>query len=348
MTTNADLEASMNDFARASQMEAMMSCDPHCPLTGTAMRPRLRVPFDWRRPEDRRSWSIWWNERASFGQIHPRPRPAEVAAFYDIDAYYTHAERKSFDATEEARLVGWRGRMLSSLAYRLENGAEPTACWWRSILPEGASQALEVGCGDGDRMATYGPHLDAVYGVEPDPRAVSVARERGLEVFEGTAESLPDAVKSRRYDLIVFSHVLEHTIDPIGSLSNAAALMSDTGLMSVEVPNNACEGARMMGQAWRWLDAPRHLNFFTADSLKSCAEAAGLKVQAVLYRGYVRQFTPDWIVDEARITATMQGRQMTAADVDWQLTHSTKLLARTVLASPARKYDSIRVLCTRA
>ncbi|PVH30535.1 class I SAM-dependent methyltransferase [Pararhodobacter oceanensis] len=321
---------------------------PECPFTGSRMRPHLSVPFDWRRPEDHRSWDIWWDDQAEYGQVHPRPRPVDVAAFYDIDAYYTHAERQRFDPAEEARMVGWRGRVLSSLAFRFENGAEPTAEWWRSVVPKGARNGLEIGCGNGDRMITYGPFLDLVCGVEPDPRAVSAARGNGLKVFEGTAEALPVDVTQSTYDLIVFAHVLEHTIDPVQSLRNAAALLSDNGLMSIEVPNNDCMGARMMGPAWRWLDAPRHLNFFTAESLQTCAEAAGLKVQAVLYRGYVRQFTHDWIVDEARITATMQGRAMTQADVDRQLRHSAKLLARSALAAPGHKYDSVRVLCTRA
>ncbi|MCL4676643.1 MAG: class I SAM-dependent methyltransferase [Pararhodobacter sp.] len=338
----------MKDLVRTSQLEAAMSLDPECPLNGAEMHPYLTVPVDWRRPADRRAWTIWWDDHAHFGQVHPRPQPQDVASFYDIDAYYTHAEREQFDDATEARQVGLAGHILRSLAYRFEKGAEPTAEWWRSILPENARYGLEVGCGDGDRMLTYGPFLDAVHGVEPDPRAVRVAHRRGLDVHEGTAENLPEAVKGRRYDLIVFTHVLEHTIDPILSLCNAGALLSDTGVLSIEVPNNASEGALRMGEAWRWLDAPRHLNFFTAESLQACAEAAGLRVRAVLYRGYVRQFTPDWIVDEARISATLDGRRMTQADIRRQLWHSARLLARTALAEPARKYDSVRILCSRA
>ncbi len=325
-----------------------MVLEPACPLSGDRMRQYLTVPLDWRRPDDRRSWSIWWDDTAKFGQIFPRPKPQDVAGFYDIDAYYTHAERFEFDPKEEKRQAGFVGRVLLSLAHRLENGAEPTPAWWRSVIPEDASQALEIGCGDGDRMQTYGPFLDLVRGIEPDPRAVAVARNRGLDVYPGTAEDLPKTVQDRQYDLIVFSHVLEHTLDPLLSLRNAAAMLSDTGVMTVEVPNNASAGARSMGQAWRWLDAPRHLNFFTPESLQACAEAAGLKVHGVLYRGYVRQFASDWILDEARISAAMENRPMTKADVRRQLWHSIKLLARTMFAEPASKYDSVRILCTRA
>lgn len=337
----------MKDLAGMSDLMTQPIPYPSCPLTGTAMHPTLRVPRDWRRPDDRRAWQVWWNDEHGFGQVFPRPRPSEVPSFYDIDAYYTHAERDRPDPASETQRIGALGRLIGALAWRFERGTEPTPAWWRSILPEGAREGLEIGCGDGDRMRTIDPFLDSVRGVEPDHRAVSVARDRGLDVHEGTAEDLPLAVRDRRYDLIVFTHVLEHTLDPVLSLSNARALLSDDGIMSIEVPNNACEGSLRMGPRWRWLDVPRHLNFFTPDSLRACAEAAGLKVQAVLYRGYVRQFMSDWIVDEARITAELERRDMTQADVDRQVWHSAALLAATALAPPERKYDSVRILCTR-
>lgn len=318
-----------------------------CPLSGASMIPEMTVTRDWRRPDDARSWQIWHSTAVDYGQILPRPAPDDIAGFYDIADYYTHPDRCAFDASDERRAVGWLGRVLASVAWRFEAGAEPTADWWASVIPEGATEGLEIGCGDGDRMRTFGPLLRHVRGVEPDPRAVAEARARGLDVYEGIAESLPEAVKDRRYGLIVFAHVLEHTLDPVLSLRNAGALLDEGGLMSVEVPNNACEGRQRMGEAWRWTDAPRHLNFFTPESLVACAQKAGLTVKAVLYRGYVRQFLPDWIVDEARIRARLEGRAVGPADIARQVRHSASLLAATALAEPARKYDSVRILCTR-
>lgn len=339
----------MKDFVRVSETSTASRTQPECPLNSEPMHPALRVPIDWRRPSDPRAWQIWWNDSAGFGQVHPRPPVDEVASFYDLEDYYTHAERVEHDPVAERRQVGFLGRAVGSLASRFEHGAEPTADWWRSIIPGQARHSLEIGCGDGDRMQTYAPFLsESVRGVEPDPRAVRVACERGLDVHQGTAEDLPDAIRDRRYDLIAFVHVLEHTLDPVLSLKNAGALLNAGGIMSIEVPNNACHGARMMGEAWRWLDVPRHLNFFTPDSLAACAEAAGLTVRAVLYRGYVRQFMPDWLVDEARIGAELQGRKASKADIDRQVRHSLRLFARTALAKPAQKYDSVRVLCSRA
>lgn len=312
------------------------------------MQPKLSVVSDWRRSADRRAWNIYWNDAVKFGQIHPRPAPQEVAEFYDTEGYYTHADFAAADSDKQAKALGLTGRILGSLAYRFEHGSEPTDDWWASVIPQSTTHALEIGSGDGDRMSTFAKHVANIRGVEPDPRAVETARARGLEVYEGTAEHLPPEVTARKYGLIAFVHVLEHTLHPVDALRNAGELLKDGGLLSCEVPNNESIGAEMMGQAWRWLDAPRHLNFFTMKSLRACAEAAGLKVEAELYRGYVRQFMPDWLFEEALIKASLESRKPTQDDVAQQLRHSIKLFARTALAKPERKYDSIRILCRKA
>lgn len=315
--------------------------------SGDAVR-TLTVPRDWRRPADPRPWRIVFDAERRFGQVHPRPSPDQVAEFYDIDDYYTHAERSVSDPDAQARRVGIPGRLLASAAFRFERGREPTPRWWASVIPPNTRDTLEIGCGDGDRMRVFEPLVGHVRGIEPDPRAVHVARDtRGLDVYEGTAEALPDAVKDRQYGMIVFWHVLEHTLDPVAALRNAASLLKQDGMMAIEVPNNGCIGARMMGPAWRWLDAPRHLNFFSAQSLRRCAEMAGLEVIDTQFRGYVRQFLPDWIIDEATIRARLENREPTRRDIRRQLAHSAHLLARSALSRPEHKYDSVRILCRR-
>lgn len=318
-----------------------------CPLSGEAMRPWLTVPLDWRRPEDPSNWTIHWSDGAKFGQILPRPNPREIASYYDVADYYTHDPSDTGDLDDATRTLGKLGRFLRSAAWRFEHGDEPTKDWWRSIIPQSAQSGLEIGCGNGDRMLTFADYVGELYGVEPDPAAVAVARAKGLKVFEGVAEELPSDVQGRKYDLIVFTHVLEHTLDPVLSMTNAANLLSDTGVLSCEVPNNECVGMRRMQQNWRWLDAPRHLNFFTMDSLKACAEAAGLEVQGEYYRGYVRQFLPDWMSDEAMIRAKLEKRSASKTDLMRQMWHSYGLLLRTAFAHPTKKYDSIRVVCKK-
>jgi 2-polyprenyl-3-methyl-5-hydroxy-6-metoxy-1,4-benzoquinol methylase len=315
--------------------------DPVCPLTARRMRFWMHVNRDWRRPGAQGGWDLWWSDAGDMGQIHPRPAPADVAAFYDLEHYYTH---DTFDRTGP-RVTGWLSRLMVALTWRLDRGVLPDRAWWERLVPGGA--ALEIGCGHGNLMGVYAPMMDSAVGVEPDASARAVATANGLTVYPGTAEDLPGEVLAGRYDLIVISHVLEHCIDPVAALQNAAALLNPGGVMMVETPNSRAIAQDLKGKHWHWLDVPRHLNFFTQTSLRTLVTRAGLQVERAEYWGYVRQFAPDWIETEARIDARLRGESLQRAHVLRQERASLWLMLRTIFASPARKYDSVRLICRK-
>ena len=235
---------------------------PTSPIDGRPLQPWIEVPRDWRRPSVRDSWRIWWNDAAEYGEIHPRPSIKEVTSFYDIDTYYTRDDDRNEELDDT-----FTDRLRVSLAYRLDKGVTPDTAFWRRTIPRGASTALEIGSGNGDRLVEIREIVSDVWGVEPDPSALSTSREKGLEVHPGFAETLPPEIMCRTYDFILFTHVLEHCLDPLKALRNAAELLSDRGVLMVETPNNAALGLSQQKRNWYWLDAPRHLNFFTEASL---------------------------------------------------------------------------------
>ena len=73
--------------------------------------------------------------------------------------------------------------------------------------PGRTSKVLEIGCADGARLQwladTFGC---ACYGLEPSARAVDVARRRGIEVRQGTADHLPYADQS--FEIVIFGFCL--------------------------------------------------------------------------------------------------------------------------------------------
>lgn len=310
-----------------------------CPFTGTPMRPWLTVASDWRRPDEPGDWQLWWSEEGQFGQVHPRPEPQAIGGFYDLADYHTHADARP---TRHNALT----RLMLGIAWRLDRGCPMDDAYWQAVAPAGA--ALDIGCGDGGLLEAMAIHMESGIGVEPDPRARARAAARGITALEGTAEDLPAKVLARRFDIITFMHVLEHCLDPKKALAQAAGLLNEAGRIVIEVPNNAALGLRQAGAFWRWLDVPRHLNFFTETSLRSLVTQAGLEVVRCDYDGYTRQFLPDWITDEARIEATLKGQRATPAWRSRHLGRALRLLARTALARPARKYDSVRLVCRRA
>lgn len=319
---------------------------PICPLSKSEMRPWMSVRSDWRRPEAAEQFALWWSDSVAFGALQPRPTEEEVAEFYDFPEYYTHSPNEE---TTHHGATNLALRLLMAIAYRLDRGHEPLLDWWKGVLPVTRRHCLEIGCGAGGDMQLLSPYFETIVGIDPDRRACQVARDRGLTVYEGVAEKMPSAIRDHRYDLIVMLHVLEHCLDPLLALREARAVLSDEGSMVVEVPNNMALGRSLKKDTWHWLDVPRHLNFFTEDSLRLICEQAGLKVQRIEYRGYCRQFDERWIATEAMIESRHQGRNKSGAgDFARHALLQTALLAMTAFASKARKYDSVRAICTRA
>jgi len=194
----------------------------------------------------------------------------------------------------------------------------------------------DIGCGGGQTMAAFKQAGYEVVGIEPDPAARALASKVG-KVFEGTAESLPVELAGREFAVVALSHVLEHCIDPAVALGNVKRLLAPGGTAVIEVPNSTASGFQMYGPGWYFADIPRHLQFFTEKSFRNALASTGLRVQRVIYTGYTRQFSAEWL-DAQKVIRERIGRGAGASAGNiW------RLLATTTFARPAKKYDSIRI-----
>jgi SAM-dependent methyltransferase len=112
-------------------------------------------------------------------------------------------------------------------------------------------------------------------GIEPGTDAAAQSRARGHLVIEGDFESMK---LDGDFDLIVFSHSLEHMRDPRRALDKARALLSARGRIFIATPNAAGALRRLTGRNWWQLDAPRHFVVLSAAGLRAAATDAGLRV----------------------------------------------------------------------
>jgi 2-polyprenyl-3-methyl-5-hydroxy-6-metoxy-1,4-benzoquinol methylase len=149
---------------------------------------------------------------------------------------------------------------------------------------------LDVGCGYGALARELSARGLRVWGIERDPKATAVALERMERVivadFTDGAE-LAKELGDARFDVIMFSDVLEHTVDPPGVLSGFLDYLSDDGRIVVSVPNVANWVTRfglLFGRftytATGVLDRT-HLRFFTRRSAIELVRACGLEVRTV-------------------------------------------------------------------
>jgi len=66
---------------------------------------------------------------------------------------------------------------------------------------------LDVGCGAAN-MTHHLRHYGQVIGVDNNPRPLEIARQRGLEAYEGTADNLP--FEDSEFDLVALLDTVEH------------------------------------------------------------------------------------------------------------------------------------------
>ena len=306
---------------------------PECPLCEGTADPWLTVPTDWRRP-GHGPWRLYWCNECRYGFLWPRPALDEIADFYKLEHYYTHG-------TEVENAAGRRNiinRALVRLAWHYDYGIDLLDSQFITTLSPG-KRVCDLGCGDGRKVLRLLAAGHDVIGVDPDERAREVALSQGAVVLTGTAEHLPDEIPHGSFDLVIMHHSLEHCLDPIAALTNAKKLLRIDGRLLVEVPNNEARGLRQAAIFWPWLDAPRHLQFFTESSLAAIYRKVELVPTATGWTGYTRQFLPNWRAAEEQIRRVFEAKSRSSDR--W------RLLARTIWSIPNHKYDSVQMLGTK-
>ena len=225
-------------------------------------------------------------------------------------------------------------RLRCHLAWRVDHGTDFSA---RELADARERTVCDIGCGRGDALATLRNAGFDVTGIEPDPVARSLA-VKFARVFDGTAESIQTQIMGQTFDIVLLSHVLEHCIDPHMAIRNVCSIMKPGGLVVIEVPNNEAKGFATFGANWPWSDIPRHINFFTQQSLSALLQTHGLKIAQLRHVGYTRQFAPHWIKTKNEIWDVIG----TGSHPNFELA-AWILLAQTAFAHPRRKYDSVQI-----
>jgi 2-polyprenyl-3-methyl-5-hydroxy-6-metoxy-1,4-benzoquinol methylase len=146
---------------------------------------------------------------------------------------------------------------------------------------------LDIGCGVGLNGAAIKRTGARVTGVEIVPRSIERAKKVLDEVVTADIESdasVRAALEGRRFDLLVFADVLEHTVDPRAVLKRFLPYLEEDGQILVSLPNVAAWPVRLGLLAGNFdytksgiLD-DSHLRFFTRESAGRLLESAGLEV----------------------------------------------------------------------
>lgn len=299
-----------------------------CILCGGATAEKFDA-LDYRRPSDRTLYRVRWCHRCGLGRIAAAFSREDINKFFDVP-YYTHAERADlFEGPKNQRAISLFERALTYLAWRVDEGKDFAP---DEVGPANGRTFCDLGCGNGGNLKLFRDAGFSVVGVEPDPLARLAANEIAI-VHDGTVEVLPKQISSKRFDVVLLSHVLDVCTDIKIAVSNVRSILNPAGTVTIEVPNCASKGFQMYGAEWPCTDVPRQVNFFTEKSLRLVIEDGGLAVKSVRYLGYTRQFSPCfWKTTRAEVR-----------DEKYDRLRSCLWLAQTAFLSRTEKYDSIRV-----
>lgn len=248
-------------------------------------------------------WNLYRCSRCSSAYLDPRPNKASIGRAYGV--YYTHAVRPQRHRTgllrhlqlaltngylnahygtrrrPASRLGIWVARMLP--VRRQKRDAE-----FRFLpKPPGGQRLLDIGCGNGDFLANARDAGWDAIGIDADPEAVVIARQRGLDVSTGSIELF--AGQTDCFDAITLSHVLEHLHDPGQMMRAVHRLLKPGGVLFVDTPNIQSSGARLWDRNWRGLEPPRHLVIFSMAGLIGMLKSAGFEQVETRRRTAVRR-----------------------------------------------------------
>jgi methionine biosynthesis protein MetW len=161
---------------------------------------------------------------------------------------------------------------------------------------------LDVGCGSGVHGAEMArAHGHRVVGVDLSEQSIAKARTRLEEAYvaDVTRPELYPFAGQRKFDVIVFSDILEHLYDPAQVLTSHYQLLAPGGHVLISLPNIAIWNVRLSIMTGRFeyqdtgtLDRT-HIRFFTRASFRRFTREAGLAVSnSRITPGILRPFVP--------------------------------------------------------
>jgi SAM-dependent methyltransferase len=197
-----------------------------------------------------------------YGVSDPQLRGEALARYYGAaycDGYYGHAGPPP---------SGWLERARARFRVRAAQRRFERPPFALPDTPPG--RVLDVGCGSGELLERYAKLGWQTFGVDPSPSAAAAARRRGATVHVGTLGDHPWPAAS--FELITFSHSLEHIPEPLEALRAARLLLVPGGLIAIALPNWRSWQRRFLFRSrWAHLDLPRHLQHFSPRALQRSA-----------------------------------------------------------------------------
>ena len=199
---------------------------------------------------------------------------------------------------------------------------------WDGLIhscPAHATNALEIGCGNGVVLYYIADRCEALSGMELSPKRCETARanlanlKTPVNIIEGNIEegiNKPDGT----YDLILWADVIEHVVDVFVAIQEVSRLLARGGILITSTPNVAYiryrlallfgkfpgTAAKDEGFALRSGEMydGGHLHYFTVNTLKKLYQMNGIEPTQVVgfgRLGRLHNFMPSLLSGTAQL-----------------------------------------------
>lgn len=217
--------------------------------------------------------------------LNPRPTKAEIGKYYPQENYY------AYQGLDDKSWNNFRQK-VKNFILESQPGYADNLQWIRKVLwllsrrslmvqvPNmKGGRILDVGCGNGYFLKWLKEHGWETYGVEISQAACQVAQKHGLKVFNG--ELAEAKYPSNHFDVVAMNQVLEHVYSPRNYFREIKRILKPNGLLIACLPNFNCFESKLFGPFWLALEVPRHLFFFTPETLRKLAQAEDFQVENI-------------------------------------------------------------------
>jgi len=205
-------------------------------------------------------------------QTAPLPSQQELNGLYE--QYY------NFSGERNTRYTKLRAKFINSFLYRIWLTFDGDISFHQL---RGTGKLLDVGCNEGRGLEFYQGHGFVAEGLELNSKAAEVARGKGFNVYGSTLEGFST---QNKYDVVVLSNVLEHSLNPGDMLLHIHRLLNPNGQVWISCPNSRSWLSSAFGRFWINWHVPFHVVHFSPDTLRELLKKSQFEVAEI------RQETP--------------------------------------------------------
>ncbi len=158
----------------------------------------------------------------------------------------------------------------------------------------GNKRFLDIGCATG-MLISHMKNLGwKIKGVEICRESAEYGiKNRDVDIFIGPLEGANFPVEY--FDVIHFSHLIEHVPDPKGFLREILRVLSNRGMVIVTTPNVDGFQARLFGRNWRSAIAD-HITLFSKTTLGAMLRSVGFRIDKIVtWGGLAKDSAPAFV-----------------------------------------------------